>query len=129
ESILNGTIVMILITCTIATIVAQKGALNISILESTSTDNNESDNSEKILIPVSNPDTIEELLYLSTAIKSKENRTGIFVLNIINNDTSDANAVKKAHKLMDKAVHTASSTDVFLNKLVRFDLNVMNGIT
>lgn len=129
ESILNGTIVMILITCTIATIVAQKGALNISILESTSTDNNESDNSEKILIPVSNPDTIEELLYLSTAIKSKENRTGIFVLNIINNKTSDANAVKKAHKLMDKAVHTASSTDVFLNKLVRFDLNVMNGIT
>jgi Kef-type K+ transport system membrane component KefB len=34
ESILNGTIIMIMITCAIATIVAQKGAKNISILHS-----------------------------------------------------------------------------------------------
>ncbi len=129
ESILNGTIVMIFVTCTIATFVAQKGALNISILESASFDNDETTNSEKILIPVSNPDTIDELVHLSTIIKSKENKTGIFTLNIINTDSSDGNAVKKAHKLMDKAVHTASSTDVYLNKLIRFDLNVINGIT
>jgi hypothetical protein len=129
ESILNGTIVMILITCTIATMVAQKGALNISILESNSLDNDMPDNTEKILIPVSNPDTIEELVHLSTAIKSKENKTGVFVLNIIKNTNSDVNAVKKAHKLMDNAVHTASSTEVFLTKLLRFDLNIMNGIT
>ncbi len=129
ESILNGTIVMIFITCTIATFIAQKGALNISILESASLNNDENKNSEKILIPVSNPDTIEELVHLSTIIKSKENKTGLFTLNIIDNNSSDANAVKKAHKLMDKAVHTASSTDVFLNKLIRFDLNIINGIT
>ncbi len=129
ESILNGTIVMILVTCTIATFSAQKGALNISIHESTDTANNESDHLEKILIPVSNPATIEELIHLSTTIKSKDNKTGMFTLNVINNNTVDTNAVKKAHKIMDKAVHTASSTDVYLNKLVRFDLNIVNGIT
>jgi Kef-type K+ transport system membrane component KefB len=129
ESILNGTIVMIFATCTIATLVAQKGALNVSILESTVTDKKETDIFEKILIPVSNPETTEELIHLSTIIKSKENKTGLFALNIINNNSSDANAVKNAHKLMDKAIHTASSTDVYLNKLVRFDLNITNGIT
>jgi Kef-type K+ transport system membrane component KefB len=129
ESILNGTIVMIFVTCTIATLVAQKGALNVSVLESTVTDKKEIDIFEKILIPVSNPETTEELIHLSTIIKSKENKTGLFALNIINNNSSDANAVKNAHKLMDKAIHTASSTDVYLNKLVRFDLNITNGIT
>ncbi len=129
ESILNGTIVMIFITCTIATFVAQKGALNISILESADSVKDETENFEKILIPVSNPETIEELVNLSTIIKAKENKTGLFAINIISNNTTDANAVKKAHKLMDKAVVTASSTDVYLNKLIRYDLNVINGIT
>lgn len=128
ESILNGTIVMILITCTIATIVAQKGAINISILEASETDN-EPDSFEKILIPVSNPENIEELIHLSTTIKSKQNKSELFALNIINNDSTNANEVKKAHKLIDKAMHTASSTDVVLNKLIRFDLNIINGIT
>ncbi len=129
DAVLNGTIIMILVTCTIATIVAQKGALNISILEAAETDNSEPDNFEKILIPVSNPENIEELIHLSTIIKSKENKNGLFALNIISNSSSDDNAVKKAHKMLDKAIHTASSTDVSLNKLLRFDLNVINGIT
>jgi len=50
-------------------------------------------------------------------------------LNIINHNTSDTGAVKKAHKLIDKAVNTASSTDVYLTKLIRYDLNIINGIT
>mgnify|MGYP004701005007 CR=1 FL=1 len=129
DAVLNGTIVMILVTCTIATLVAQKGALNISILEAAETDNSEPDNFEKILIPVSNPETIEELIHLSTIIKTKENKTGLYALNIINHNTSDTGAVKKAHKLIDKAVSTASSTDVYLNKLIRYDLNIINGIT
>lgn len=129
DAVLNGTIIMILVTCTIATLVAQKGALNISIQEASETGNNEPDNFEKILIPVSNPETIEELINLSTIIKTKENKTGLYALNIINHNTSDTGAVKKAHKLIDKAVNTASSTDVYLTKLIRYDLNIINGIT
>ena len=129
DAVLNGTIIMILITCTIATIVAQKGALNISILEASETETSETGNFEKILIPINNPENIVELVNLSTIIKSKENKNGLFALNIISNSLSDDSAVKKAHKMLDKAVHTASSTDVSLNKLLRFDLNVINGIT
>lgn len=129
DAVLNGTIIMILVTCTIATIVAQKGALNISILEASETETSETGNFEKILIPINNPENIVELVNLSTIIKSKENKNGLFALNIISNSSSDDSAVKKAHKMLDKAIHTASSTDVSLNKLLRFDLNVINGIT
>lgn len=128
ESVLNGTIIMILITCTIATFVAQKGAHNIS-LESTSMDTSESNHEEKILIPVSNPETVEELINLSTIIKSRENKNGLFALSIIKNDSNDLDADKNANKLLDKAIHTASATDIILNKLLRYDQNITNGIT
>lgn len=129
DAVLNGTIVMILITCTIATFAAQKGGLNISKLGATESEPAETSHLEKILIPLSNPETTEELVNLSTIIKARENKTGLYALNIISQDIPDPGALKKAHKLIDKAMQTASSTDIYINKLIRYDLNIINGIT
>jgi Kef-type K+ transport system membrane component KefB len=130
DSILNGTIIMILVTCTIATLTAQKGGKNISLNESSAIDNTDSENTEKILIPVNNPDTIEELVNLSMILKSADNKTGLFALNVINNDTNTGHEGElKAKKMLEKAVKTASSADVQLNRLLRYDINPVNGIT
>jgi len=129
ESILNGTIIMILITCTIATFVAQKGAQNISLSESKFIDNDEVETEERILIPISNPETVEELINFSTIIKSKNNKTGLYALNIVINNTSTAEEKIKAKKILEKAVELAASTDIFLQRLLRYDLNIINGIT
>jgi len=76
ESILNGTILMILFTCTIASFVAQKGANNIALLENTEMAD-EKDSQEKILIPISNIETTDELINLGVTIKSKKNKDGL----------------------------------------------------
>ena len=128
ESILNGTIVMILITCTIATFAAQKGGKNISLNESSILESIDNDNIERILIPVNNPETIEELISLSTIIKSKDNNKGLYALNVINNETIDANTEIRAKEMLERAVITASATDIQLNKLLRYDTNIANGI-
>ncbi|MEZ5105224.1 MAG: cation:proton antiporter [Draconibacterium sp.] len=128
ENVLNGTIIMILITCTIATLSAQKGAKNISLKETVANENNDKEYPERILIPLSNPDTIEELVNLSTLLKSEQNKTGVYALNIIKSDTLDEEVEKKAKRLLETAAHTASGTDVFLNKLLRYDGNITNGI-
>lgn len=129
ESILNGTIIMILITCTIATFAAQKGGKNISLNESSILESIDNDNIERILIPISNPETIEELISLSTIIKSKDNNKGLYALNVINNETIDTNTDIRAKKMLERAVITASATDIQLNKLLRYDINIANGIT
>ncbi|MBD0849560.1 cation:proton antiporter [Maribacter arenosus] len=128
ESILNGTVIMILITCTIATLAAQKGGRNISLDESSIISSIDNDMVERILIPLGNPDTIEELIQLSTIIKSKDNK-GLFALTIINDDTIDENHDIKANKILERAVMTASAADIQLNKLLRYDMNIANGIT
>lgn len=125
ESVLNGSIVMILITCTISSFVTQKGGKNISLQESSEIETEEND--EKILIPVSNPETIEELISLSSILKSRKNKNCIYALNVVSDDSADSN--NKAKKILDKAVFTASSVDMQLNKLLRYDINITNGIT
>lgn len=126
ESILNGTIIMILITCTIASFVAQKGGKNISLQVSSTVESENVEQTEKILIPLSNPETIDELINLSSIIKSKGNIKGLFALTVINNDSSETN--NQAKKVLDKAVFTASANDIQLNKVLRYDINPTNGI-
>lgn len=130
ESVLNGTIVMILVTCTIASFIAQKGAQNIAISEATDLDTGKTDETaEKILIPLNNPDTIDELINLSITVKSRRNKSGLYVLNVIDHSHSDGTSEKKAKKILDQAAVTAAATDNHVHELLRYDLNVVNGIT
>jgi len=105
ESILNGTIIMILITCTIASFETQKGAQNI-VREN-------------------------ELIHLSAMILSEKNHTGLYALNIIPNmeHPVETNMDEQARELLKKAAVTASSADIYLREILRYDLNIVNGIT
>jgi Kef-type K+ transport system membrane component KefB len=131
ESILNGTIIMILVTCTIASFETQRGAGNIAREDSTDTGDEEHEPDERILIPVSNPETVDELIHLSALIKSKKNKRGFFGLNIISNSNNEAEpeANKKGKRVLEKAAVTAASADIHLTELLRYDLDIVNGIT
>jgi nucleotide-binding universal stress UspA family protein len=128
ENVLNGTILMILVTCTIASFIAQKGAQNIAIAENADIDAGEQETEERILIPVNNIETTDELINLSITIKSKKNKTGLYAMNVISNSNADADADKKARKILHKAAVTAAATDNRLQELLRYDLNIVNAI-
>lgn len=128
DSVLNGTIIMILVTCTIATFSAQKGAKNLSITDSSLEKSSSGSSTERILIPISNPESIDELIGLSTIIKSKENSKGLYALKIINSEADEPDVEANANKLLERAAKTASSTDVILNRILRYDVNTVNGI-
>lgn len=127
ESVLNGTILMILVTCTIASFAAQKGAHNIAAQDISDKKENKKE-SEHILIPVSNEETVEELVNLSLAIKSPQNKNGLFALKVIDNHHSDEKALKQSRRVLQTAVNTAAATDTRMKDLLRYDLSVSNAI-
>ena len=128
ESVLNGTILMILVTCTMASFSAQRGAHNLAATASSETDET-GDHKERILIPLSNEDTAEELVNLSLATKSKKNTHHLYALNILDNKASgDDQQLKKSRRLLENAALTAAATDTHLQELQRYDLNVTNAI-
>lgn len=128
ESVLNGTILMILVTCTIASFIAQKGAQNIALAETSDIDTTEEEITERILIPVNNIETTDELINLSITIKSKNNKSGLYAMNVVSNTSADSDADKKARKILHKATVTASATDNQLQELLRYDLSIVNAI-
>lgn len=130
ESVLNGTILFILITCTLATIVGQKGAQNIALADTVDElpEFGKQFSEERILIPMNNITTVDELINLSVTLKSHKAPNGIYALHVADNTVADEAAEKHAAKLLEKAAVAASSTDYELQRLIRYDSDVVNGI-
>ncbi|WP_116105791.1 cation:proton antiporter [Lewinella sp. IMCC34191] len=128
ENVLNGTILMILVTCTVASLVAQRGAANVLQLEEAEAPEVEEEITERILIPVSNRDTAEELINLGVTLKPKT-RGQLFALSVIEQDLQDTVSESRARKVLNKAITTASGADHEMVELLRYDLNVSNAIT
>ncbi|SFA89214.1 cation:proton antiporter [Algoriphagus aquimarinus] len=129
EYVLNGTIIMILVTCTIASLEAQKGAKRLVMADSPLDEDTNEDVQERILIPVRNQETSDELIHLSIMLKSPQKQSNLYALSIINPDLEDTNAEMKAQKTLNQASKTAGSTDHFLYELLRYDTNVEHGIS
>ncbi|MEI7823832.1 MAG: cation:proton antiporter [Chlorobiaceae bacterium] len=130
ESVLNGTILFILVTCTLATIVGEKGAQNIALAE-TMDDVAETAvpaTEERILIPINHISTVDELVNLSVTLKSGKTHNGIYAMHVADNSMPDETAEKHAEKILEKAAVAASSTDNRLTGLLRYDSDLVNGI-
>lgn len=127
DSILNGTIVMILVTCTIASFRAQKGAVEVSLSEGMVKEE-EGNPDERILIPVANKDTLRDLIDLSLIIKSKANVDNVYALNIIKSNESTPDTEKASEKLLEEAVVLGAGADTVIQPLQRYDMNILNGI-
>lgn len=129
EDVLNGTIIMILFTCTIASFVTQRSAQNIALAEMNGDRIGDSDDEEeRILIPLSNSETVEELITLGTAIKSRRNKARLVAVSIIKSDNTDPAAEKRSEILLEKAARTAAAVDHAIEPVLRYDLNIVNGI-
>ncbi len=131
ESVLNGTILMILATCTVSTFATQRGAHNIAVRQAhltASSDEKTPKQEDHILIPVANDQTVEELVALSTMLKRAKEPNGLYALHAIDNQVEDPNADKRARKLLDTAATTAAASDIYLQELLRYDVNISNAI-
>jgi Kef-type K+ transport system membrane component KefB len=127
ESILNGAILMILVTCTVASFVAQKGAENIALLNEKRAEV-EDGVKENFLIPVSNMDNVSELINLSLLLKAPGKSSTLYALNVINNSRLEEEAEAKGQKVLKRALVTAAAADEKVVPLLRYDSNILNAI-
>ena len=127
ESVLNGTILMILATCTVSTFATQRGAHNIA-MRNAQDDDEQPQQEDHILIPVANEQTVSELVSLSTTLKKAKSRNGLYALNAIDNKIEDPTVEKRGRKILDTAAKAAAASDNYLQALLRYDVNIANAI-
>lgn len=132
DDILNGTIILILITCVVASFATERAARKL-VVES---DENNSDiqltngtSSEHILLPIADVVNLENLLEFSILIKEKKSVNPISVLSVVsNNDEAEINILKARNKL-EEFVKQASASETKVNIITTIDHNVASGIT
>lgn len=128
ESVLNGTILMILATCTVSTFATQQGAHRIA-LKGSPPEPCPVHERERILIPVSNRANAGELIALSTALSPARKAPELYALSALDNRAEDLDARRRATSLLETAATAAAATDNYLHTLLRYDVNIVNAIT
>ncbi len=129
DSVLNGTVLMILFTCTVATFETQKGAKNIALSELDTIQEAGKEVKERILVPVSNPENVDQLIAIADTLSSKKTSEGLFLLHVMNNQLERLEKDPGLQSLVSKAEKKASLLDTHITSLLRYDLNITNGIS
>ncbi|WP_236652719.1 cation:proton antiporter [Chitinophaga vietnamensis] len=127
ENVLNGTVVLILITCLVGSFVTEGAARKLAIQDAA--DKPElPDQPERILIPVANPERIEALLDFAVMIKDAHAPTPIYPLAVVQDNEEAKERIHLTNKMMEKAVIHAAATESEVQVVTRIDLNVSDGI-
>lgn len=113
EAVLNGTILMILVTCTISSFTTQRGAHQIAL--NGPQNDRKVEVGEHVLIPVSHPQAVAEAVGLGIAVTKQKHRS-LYALNAIDNQNSSTEAVEAAEKMLAAAASSAAAAGIHLHR-------------
>ena len=130
STILNGAILMILISCTVSALFTEKAAKEIALSSMNDDETTKTEKlPEKILVSVSNPMTAELLVNMALVMKNPKVKNPLYFLNVVNEARHDNPASAKiSDNLLTHASKIAASADVKVETISRFSMNVASGI-
>ena len=127
EDVLNGTVLLILVTCVVSSFITERAARKIAMCEA-HLEEERTVEAERILIPVANSDTIEYLMNLSLLIRDTKQKDNLLALNVINDNNTSEGLELRGKRYLEKAAMITASADVPLRQITRYDLNIAAGI-
>lgn len=127
ESIVNATVILVLVSTLISSFVTQYAARKIALKEEKEIPDI-SDTTERILLPISNPDKITQLVNFAVLIKDEKSNLPLYPLTVVNDDHKASENILNFTKILEKAQEQASSSDKIARIVSRIDTNVADGI-
>ncbi len=128
EDVLNGTVLLILVTCIVSSLITEQAARRVAIEEADIGEEDRSRDPEKILISVANPDTIESLVSLALVVRDSKQKDNLLALNVVNDNNPSGNSHARGKRYLEKAGMISASAGVDLHPISRYDLNITSGI-
>lgn len=128
EVILNGTVIMILVTCTVSSLGTSRAAQKLKVLtvaDELSAAEGKWQKKGNVLIPIANPVTAGELVDLALLMKGG-GEGKVYALHVRNDNSASSRSIGR--NSLDVAEQVASSVDVRITPLERYDLNFVTGV-
>jgi Kef-type K+ transport system membrane component KefB len=127
QNVINGTIILILLSCLASSFVTEKAARNIAILEKDVVKRG-SEKPERILIPVSNPENIQRLIDLALLLKDQKSLEPIYPLSIVEDDADADEKINLVRRVIEGVTEQIASGDKRVEVLKKVDLSIVDGI-
>ena len=131
ETILNATIVVILVSCAIAPLITSAGASRLAIKMMQDEDPNDPAVTRRArvnntLIAVSQPKIAQELVDLAVLMRNDVGTHAMYALHVRND--SAPSAKKMSEQILNVARSEGAAADIKIKTIERFDLNIVTGI-
>ena len=131
ENVLNGTILLILVTCIVATMVTESASKRV-VMEGHQDDTHVEhveEGEEQIMIPIANLNNMEPILDFATLIKSKKSHYPLNILSVVpDNERAERNVIE-ARKNLDSMAKYASGSETAVELITTIDYNIAAGIS
>lgn len=128
DNMLNGVIIMILVTCIISTFVTERSAQGITLRDKDMASEDTHNDDEKILIPMKYPEYAERLVNMAILMRNPKLNRGLVGLNVVYDDEKMAKNQEAGRLLLDRMTKVAAAADVKMETQVRVAANIANGI-
>ena len=132
ETVLNGTVVMILVTCTVSSLGTERAAsrLKVQLLEQEEEESAKEDSTAhpRTLIAISNPLSAPGIVDLALSMRFPDSSVpgDLYALHVRNDNSASSKAIGR--NSLDVAEKAAAAVETSLTPIERFDLNFITGV-
>jgi Kef-type K+ transport system membrane component KefB/mannitol/fructose-specific phosphotransferase system IIA component (Ntr-type) len=127
DAVLNGSVLMILVTCIVSPIITEKYGKKLA-LEEDDKPYDPTDAPQRILVPLANPETSDALMDIAFMVRDKDSPEPLYPLTVTRDSVETDAEVAKGEKLLSHAVVHAAAAEVPVRPMTRIDLNIATGI-
>ena len=125
EDVLNGTILLILVTCIVSSIVADRASRKL-ILSGKVLNSPAKLSSKKTLLALANPKMVDRLMDLALLVRKENSQIPLSAITVVLDE--DKQRQEQASKVLDQAANIAASVNVPLLTKMRLTTNLAHGI-
>ncbi len=127
ESVVNGTIVMILVTCMIGPWVTQRFGRDLAIRQADSPEDLALA-PKRILVPLRNPEAAPAIMDVAFMIREKQSHEPVYPLAVVQDSDDASSRVAAGERMLNTAVTHAAAADIPAVAVTRLDTNAADGI-
>ena len=129
DNMLNGVVIMILVTCIISTMMTEKASKEIVFSERAVPDMKKpQQDDEKIMVCVKYPEIAPQLLELAQLTRNQKLKRELVALNVVYDGENSAHEREQGMRLLEQLQRQASASEMQVQTQVRLATNIANGI-
>ncbi len=130
ENILNGTVILILATCIVASFVTERAAKNLVVAmeDETYSQNKSQEINEHIVLPIANNINLEKALDFALLIKDKKSSYPLSILTVVPNNREAERNITRARQKLKQLIDHATASETRAEVIAAIDFNIFSGI-